>query len=83
MKCLGPNTPISLPLIPAFQDASGNNALPTPLHNLGTERGHESCVWPPSPRQTEALPALGALATSIWAAPPYSDVSSAPFQIQI
>ena len=28
-----------------------------PPHNLGTERGHESCVWPPSPRQTEALPA--------------------------
>ena len=54
-----------------------------PPHNLGTERGHESCVWPPSPRQTEALPALGALATSIWAAPPCSDASSAPFQIQI
>ena len=27
---LGPNAPIPLPIIPAFQDASGNNALPSP-----------------------------------------------------
>ena len=49
----------------------------------GLQSVGESCVWPPSPRQTEAVPVLGTLATSIRAAPPYSDVASAPFQIQI
>ena len=36
-SALGPNAPIPLPIIPAFQDASGNTDLCP--HNLGTERG--------------------------------------------
>ena len=78
---LGPNAPIPLPIIPAFQDASCNNVLPSP-QPWHWERGMSPvCGHPHQDRQ--ALPALGTLATSIRAAPPCSDASSAPFQIQI
>ena len=79
---LGPNAPIPLPIIPPFQDASGNNAL-CPPHNLGTERGAWVLCVATLTKTDKAPPALGVLATSIWAAPPYSDAASAPFQIQI
>ena len=48
---LGPNAPIPLPITPPFQDASSNSGLPLPTA-LALREGHESCVWPPSPRQT-------------------------------
>ena len=56
------------------------SALPT---TLALREEHESLCVATLTKQTEAVPALGALATSIWAASPYSDAASAPFQIQI
>ena len=77
---LGPNAPIPLPIIPAFQDASGNTDLPSP-QPWHWERAWVLCVATLT-KTDRGSARIGALATSVWAAPPCSDASSAPFQIQ-
>ena len=77
---LGHNAPITLPIpLPFKMHQVTMLCLP---YNLCTARGAwVLCVAMLT--KTEALPVLGSLATSIWAAPPYCDAASAPFQIQI
>ena len=53
---LGPNAPIPLPIIPPFQDASGNNALPSPQPWHWERRMSPVCGHPHQDRQRLCLP---------------------------
>ena len=77
---LGPSARFHCPLSLPFK--MHQVTMLCPPHNLGTERGAWVLCVATLTKTDRGSARIGALATSVWAAPPCSDASSAPFQIQ-